>query len=1638
MKKNPEQDETPSSPAGEALLALLEELAVQDSCRSMVDLALSALGRALGAEGVLLVTIDGPRILRAAIGPEPLLSRLLSPELPPDPSHLPLVISRALEDFDGQSRRLILLSGLSAASHTQPDTFLFLVISQGLPVSPLLNTLPPSLVSRIGALLKHGREESHFFDTLLELKRLIQQTEESQEEGLPEAIASLLARSFAIPLVLIGRRFPGEQKIEILAKGGEKDPAGGNIQNFDLDGEGVFLAEHTLNSGSMEVVPDLSALVETDTATERNRRIDLGSGLIQSATMKDGAQIVIFLSRAEQGSFPGEFLSFIKEVASDLASFFDRVRLERERKSLSSYQEAIRRVQQAFIEARDRESMYRSLVETIVRYAGAIGSYVAVQGPEGSVEIRAVETVLPEMTEATRALRFSNEGEEAVGPSLSALAFRERRIKGPVRSEDWPFLQEMARRFPVLSHIGSAMAFPVMTERDLGPAAVFVVWSRDPGHFTESLRSLLATLADSLGRAIWRLEQEETIRRLSRVTQETDDAICILEGDSRVTWANAAFSRQTGIPAENLCGMDLASLFATAGLPSGTPETILSRVRSGQSFEESISFLSVDGRSSWLLMKGFPLPGGGNLSKEYGLVSSDITKIREAAIRQEISGLFQETLSVTLKSFQEASPSLEILLGRLADRVFAVLKPRVLLLIQIPAGKNEPDFILIRGEDQDFFTGLPVLGDPLALFEAGQAAELLEREGSRAFLFARENLSDPLALRAKAMGISGALLASVFRKGGKRIFVGACFSDPLFADEVWAEPFMRVAQEIALALDKRKLEEELRTLTAYQEAVMASQQAFLAAKTRDDLYGISVRTISRVTDTLAVYVLERTPETDELVMTAHASRDERLVAAMKELRFPLEGEEGRLTIAARAWREKRGKIERISDGLVALRSYREIHPELGVVREILAVPVLLPSQEEPVAVLALSGGREGEFSEDHLRLGEHLSQSLALAIDRLTRETELERLSLVAQKTTDGILMTDPAGHILWVNRAFEERFGYRLSEVRGHFAADFRSGEATDLATLGRIRDHVAAHRAFQETMIHYSRSGEPVWLRVNATALFSPEGQPMGYVSVETDVTALKESEERARIASLFYRALSESVQILRERDESPEEEVLRELLERLREILNARFTMVGRLPPGATLLTETLAAVSQDLSRQGAEEATIPGGQISTEGPGMAAMALRTGRPQILLSEEPDYPGMRPNPGDRKYGKLSVSAARVGGEKLLLQAQFSEDTFLGQESATLFQRIVVEIAAFLDRKERVRRERRRAHYRVVAERVLSDLFLVKTESDVYRILAETLSGEKGVLFVDLLVPGKDHFERKIIQGELSSLIFALPLPPLYSPSEGEIPLPTRVYSSGTACSIHYPARDLSLPEAFRTTLLREAGIVAGWPIKRPEGEIMAVMAMGARDPAPFSDQVLLDLMKDLSERAAFAIERMRLLEKMEDLSVHDPLTGLLNRRGLGLFMGQFLASVERRKTLALVGILDLDDFKPVNDTFGHSAGDNLLVEIAGRLRRMLRDSDLAGRLGGDEFVVVAEISDMAHFHVFMDRISVSLSSPYMIPESPSDGLAVGVSMGAVLFPEEKGDPDLLLRHADLALYDIKRLKGQRNVWWKLWEKS
>lgn len=130
---------------------------------------------------------------------------------------------------------------------------------------------------------------------------------------------------------------------------------------------------------------------------------------------------------------------------------------------------------------------------------------------------------------------------------------------------------------------------------------------------------------------------------------------------------------------------------------------------------------------------------------------------------------------------------------------------------------------------------------------------------------------------------------------------------------------------------------------------------------------------------------------------------------------------------------------------------------------------------------------------------------------------------------------------------------------------------------------------------------------------------------------------------------------------------------------------------------------------------------------------------------------------------------------------------------------------------------------------------------------------------------------------------------------------------------------------------------------------------------------------------------IEKLRGVAIEKDfLAVHDALTGLPNRRGLLEHLARTLARARRSGGKVTIGMLDLDDFKPVNDTWGHAAGDALLSEIGRRLQAILRETDLVARLGGDEFVIIleqdGEVDDLS---TLMGRLESSITAPYTLPD-------------------------------------------------------
>lgn len=163
-----------------------------------------------------------------------------------------------------------------------------------------------------------------------------------------------------------------------------------------------------------------------------------------------------------------------------------------------------------------------------------------------------------------------------------------------------------------------------------------------------------------------------------------------------------------------------------------------------------------------------------------------------------------------------------------------------------------------------------------------------------------------------------------------------------------------------------------------------------------------------------------------------------------------------------------------------------------------------------------------------------------------------------------------------------------------------------------------------------------------------------------------------------------------------------------------------------------------------------------------------------------------------------------------------------------------------------------------------------------------------------------------------------------------------------------------------------------------------------------------------------------------QIQHLSMHDALTGLPNRNKLARYLDEALLLKEHAPPLSLL-MIDLDNFKPINDSLGHPAGDAVLQEVAVRLRECTRELDIVARLGGDEFIVVLNGMDSHHeIDKFCTRLIGSLHQPVVFEQHP---LHIGASIGIALSRRHSYVPSDLIRYADIALYQAK--SEGKNTW-------
>ncbi len=269
----------------------------------------------------------------------------------------------------------------------------------------------------------------------------------------------------------------------------------------------------------------------------------------------------------------------------------------------------------------------------------------------------------------------------------------------------------------------------------------------------------------------------------------------------------------------------------------------------------------------------------------------------------------------------------------------------------------------------------------------------------------------------------------------------------------------------------------------------------------------------------------------------------------------------------------------------------------------------------------------------------------------------------------------------------------------------------------------------------------------------------------------------------------------------------------------------------------------------------------------------------------------------------------------------------------------------------------------------------------------------------------------------------------------SENALSLVATAWREGRRCFANHFQSAENLSDNRDAIVAIGGQSVAAVPVRRG-GRLWGVLSL-ISSHAELFDNEILSLVDRLADQLGHALDEIDLRHRLDAeltqqawLAAHDVLTGLPNRGTMDENLRRAVARSQRGKTTLAVAMLDINNFKPINDTLGHAAGDLFLQQLAGRIKSTLRKTDCAHRLGGDEFVIILE-DLVAHqdAECFFSRLASEIDRPFDLESIGR--IHASASIGFAIFPTTCADPAALLRSADAALYRAKSVKAENTKW-------
>ena len=613
------------------------------------------------------------------------------------------------------------------------------------------------------------------------------------------------------------------------------------------------------------------------------------------------------------------------------------------------------------------------------------------------------------------------------------------------------------------------------------------------------------------------------------------------------------------------------------------------------------------------------------------------------------------------------------------------------------------------------------------------------------------------------------------------------------------------------------------------------------------------------------------------------------------------------------------------------------------------------------------------------------------------RESE-ERFSGAFEQAAIGMALVAPDGRWLRVNHALCDLTGYSESELLSKTFQDITHPD--DLETdLAFVRQMLAGEaRNYQMEKRYFHKAGHVVWILLSVSLVRDAQGQPLHFIAQIQNITARKQAEAALQRRADEFAALYDITHDLAVQQDLPT--LLRTIVDRATTLLSA--------PAGGIYLYD---AARRDLSMVAPKGTGFTVGLVMQLGEGLAGRVALTRQPMIV-DDYGQWEYRSPQFAGIPITAVVAVPMLYGGDLIGVLAVHEETTTARQfteSDARLLSLFAGQAASAVHGARLLGETQHRAQQQEALYHISTRLTRMRETQEVCETVIREGRNLLGYPFLGIFLLDPDTGDRVLqAQRGWEDAPSNWRLHPGEGVSEKAILTGTLQYWRDVAQEPRYVAGKAGYHSELDV------------PIKASESVLGVLIAEDPRVDA--FDQGDFEVLQAMANQLAIALENTRLYAEQRHLSITDSLTGVFNRRHFMDLAQREFQRAQRLNSPCAVLMLDLDGLKYVNDTFGHSAGDEALRLVAKTLAKNVRSIDVVARYGGDEFVILlpdCHPPEAQQIAARLQRVSKTLSVA-----SEDRTIELSFSLGAAvaaLTPEETLNN--LLDRADAEMYQIKR---------------